>query len=359
MALVAAAVLERDNHGNALAAWQYPGLDDDVEQVLLTRWSATLSQPHTFSRFKGLWLHVASLPCDEALEARFPKVSHIAVAVLSDAFNPEKFIALSKVLLSLYVQAGHPLTVLQCYLGVFCRGKWQDNSNAFDSSSYPVAKSLTASPLKSTLALFGEESVLIWCAMLMKKRVAVLCEDVQQLQSVVRSLPLLVLHRGEAAWSASLWPLVCGTAAEAEDLRAAGDYVAGFANRALVEPDDAYDVLVDVGAQSVVVSAHAADDFALGRLHKDVATFMVESSSPDAATEDAAVVEGIAARTKNVISKLESLKAEDADGHSYVTMDNLRNVGKVGHPLDRFLFAVAQAEGMTKRGSDTSDTPQM
>jgi hypothetical protein len=356
--LTGAIVLERDIHGNFLASWQYPELDPELEQVMLARWSATLAQPATFSRFRGQWFYISSLQLD-TLESRLPKVSHAAVAVLSDGFNPEKFLALSKVMLSLYLKAGHPLTILQCYLAVFMKGKWQEGDLSFDSAAYPDESSHTASSLKDTIRMFGEETILIWCAMLMKKRVAVVSEDVPTLLKVVRTLPLLVSHRPNY-FSTNLWPVVTTLPLEMADLTSSGVYTAGFISREALGPsDDAYDVLIDVGQQSVSVAAHAQESFALGRIHKDIASYMTDSVASDAGPADAAFIEGLQMRTQNIIAKLETLKAPDSEGGkgSYVTMDQLHSVGKVGPPLDRFLFAVAQAEDMTKRAA-TEEAPQ-
>lgn len=62
-------------------------------------------------------------------------------------------------------------------------------------------------------------------------------------------------------------------------------------------------------------------------------------------------MEGLELRIQSIIDKLDTLKVETEDGKRYVTLEQIHAVGKVNPPFDKFLFAVAQAEGMTSDGS--------
>lgn len=48
-----------------------------------------------------------------------------------------------------------------------------------------------------------------------------------------------------------------------------------------------------------------------------------------------------------MLTKLESLKVEHADGNSYIDLATLSSA-KLPPNMDKFLFAIATAEGMTK-----------
>ena len=52
-------------------------------------------------------------------------------------------------------------------------------------------------------------------------------------------------------------------------------------------------------------------------------------------------------KTKELLGKIEQLKTEHEDGNSYVDLQTLENT-KLPANMDRFLYAVAAAEGMTK-----------
>ena len=72
---------------------------------------------------------------------------------------------------------------------------------------------------------FGIESILIYIAVLLKKRVVVVCPDVEELLELMRTLPQFVFSRQD--WSI-LFPHVAMSDAEMDDLAAAtGPYIAG------------------------------------------------------------------------------------------------------------------------------------
>jgi len=129
------------------------------------------------------------------------------------------------------------------------------------------------------------------------------------------------------------------------DLQSAGIYCAGFTDPNIKTREDLYDVFVALNALSISVAEHARGDFVMGSFHKEIGTYLVESSE-DNNISDQDIIKGLAARTRDLLNRLESLKVSDSDGHSYITFESLqqRNLGR----LDRFLFNVASSEGMTK-----------
>jgi len=86
------------------------------------------------------------------------------------------------------------------------------------------------------------ESILIFQAMILKKRVIVYCSKLDQLLETVRALPLFAWHRKN--WSI-LRPLVTPAEAELEELASAGIYVAGFTDRVIESREDLYDLFID------------------------------------------------------------------------------------------------------------------
>jgi len=94
--------------------------------------------------------------------------------------------------------------------------------------------------------MFGLEIILVWTALMMKKRIAVFSDRVSVLLKVVRTLPLFVWHRRD--WSL-LRPIVTlresVRSLEEEDLAKAGVYIAGFTDPIIKSKQNLYDVLVD------------------------------------------------------------------------------------------------------------------
>lgn len=149
-----------------------------------------------------------------------------------------------------------------------------------------------------------------------------------------------------------MWPFISGLKSEIADLAGMGIYTAGFLDMDLVNANtDLFDLVVDVSSQSVTIPQHAAETFALTKFHKDLTTYLVTAAEDSANVTESGIVEGLELRIQSIVDRLDTLKVENEDGKRYVTMEQIHAVGKVNPPFDKFLFAVAQAEGMT---SDTS-----
>jgi len=209
--------------------------------------------------------------------------------------------------------------------------------------------------IKELVSTLGEEIILVYCALMMKKRVAVYAPTVSEVREIILALPRLVEHRAHGWYSQLAWPFVSGSEAEVEDVRRAGVFVAGFTDmEALNSNADLYDILVDMPSQTVTVSPNALEQFALTKLHKEITVFLVDgATNAEKSLSEEQLAEGLKERTKNILDKLEQLRTGEGD-QKFVTMDSIHEIGKVSPPLDRFLFAVAQAEDMTPRAQTAS-----
>jgi len=373
-------VLECDSHNNKVVAWQYPECDRDLAAVMLARWS-----PHAVekdlvrvSRFHRHWLYTATLNIATPMElsqknegesapdaapeiaARFPKVSAVAVCVVSDSFAPKCFQAFSDALLSLYVADGNPLRLLKCYLAVFCNGEYkEEDKTVFAVADHEEADKkdiMGTAGIKELVSTLGEEIILVYCALMMKKRIAVYAQNVSEVRDVILALPRLVEHRAHGWYSQFAWPFVTGSESELDDMRHAGVFAAGFTDmEALNGNAELYDILVDMPSQTVTVSPNALEQFALTKLHKEITIFLVDGvTNTEKNLTEEQLAEGLKERTKNILDKLEQLRTGEGD-QKFVTMDSIHEVGKVSPPLDRFLFAVAQAEDMTPRAASVEE----
>jgi len=84
----------------------------------------------------------------------------------------------------------------------------------------------------------------------------------------------------------------------------------------------------------------------MGSFHKEIATFLVESCETDE-INDQAIVKNLTAKTKDILQKLQKIAATEKDGTMYLTMEILQEKKLPVH-LQKFLFAVASAEGLAK-----------
>lgn len=110
----------------------------------------------------------------------------------------------------------------------------------------------------------------------------------------------------------------------------------------------------------------------MGSYHKEVATFLLEGTE-DANTTDQILirvrrlslclclarvfsavvsnlsVQNLVAKIKELITRLQKLCSTDATGATYLTQESLQE-RKLPPHLQRFLYAVAVAEGLTRDG---------
>ena len=387
-ALQTVGVLERDGNQDVMFTWSYPDIDDDTRTVLLTRSgleeyrekvpSALLREdegdnedefatdekkqgqlvPFSFSKFNGMWLYVVSQavshpsPDDGAEEDEdpLPRVVAVSICLTAKDYHPEMYAALGTAFMQQYLRTGSPLPLLRSFLSVLmqgrCRGAKDNEAEMFESSAHDVRKAYLSTPFKALVRMFGLEIVLLWTALMMKKRVAVYSEELPPLLRVIRGFPLLVWHRRDFDTLYPYTRLSCEL--EVKELQSAMVYTAGFTDPEILGRDDMYDLLVDVNARSISVAGHAKGDFRLGAFHKDLATWMTSTAEDDDVT-DQDLLRDLAKRTRDFIARLSSLQV-DVDGVQCVTLENLQERNLPAN-MDRFLYAVASAEGMTSQAS--------
>jgi len=199
--------------------------------------------------------------------------------------------------------------------------------------------------LKDIVRIFGEEVVLIWVALMTKKRIVVYADKLPVLLKVIRGFPVLVWHRQN--WNI-LRPFVTSTPQEIAELTSSGVYCAGFFDPSIRSQESLYDLFVDVNSRTITVAAHAQDDFVLGSVHQDIANFLTANANEE--TTDQALIKGLAGKTKDLLTKLEGLRVEDPeDKKLYITTEILEQ-RKLPPSTVRFLYNVANAEGYTKGG---------
>ncbi|KAL6051282.1 DENN domain-containing protein 10 [Balamuthia mandrillaris] len=353
--LAGVAVLEKDKNQDLLFAWAYPlrGTieEPELQSVILERSqlrNAELSAASfLWSKYKSTWLHSYVLPLlseEGAATSLAPSLSGLsafALVLLSKDYNPEKYEALSKLMAKVYAQEGSPIKLLEAYLSVFARGRAKlGDYGIFTSAEYDARKAFLVTPIKDIINLFGPESVLIWSALLMKKRIVVYSEHADLLLKIIRALPLFVWHRRD--WNI-IRPFVnLDSEQQMEELRASGVYIAGFTDPSIKLKQSYFDLLVDANARTVTYADHAASDFKVGSLHKEVAMYLVKAAE-DPDVNNQTVIKELGMRTRDLLSKLAQLKVEDEDGSSYITLESLPN-----SPMSAFLYAVAGAENLTK-----------
>jgi len=376
------ALLERDRNEDLLTTWVYPAAEEGL-RTALEQWVTILAagalaahhqqrtdddaaeaaatddqppHPFIFTKYKTSWVYIQGADGKEA--GGGGTMVWVAVVVSSTGFNPERYEALLRAMLNAATSTASgsgattttttmttpsPPKLLECFLSVQIKGRYAPGG--FVAADHDPRKALLVSDIKHLVPALGVEFIVVWTALLMKKRVAVYGAAVTDVLAAVRGLPALVWHRQD--WSGRLlrpW-VTLDPDSQLAELEQAGVFVAGFTDPGVRALPDLYDVLVDLDQRTVRVMDHAAPDFKMGAFHKDLATYLLQAAAdPDVSAQ--AIIKEVAVRTKELLTKLAALRVEHEDGNKYITLEGLQ-ARKLPPNMDRFLYNVAGAENMT------------
>jgi len=351
-ALKQIAILEKDKNGDLYLTWSYPILTPEAETLeKIIRERSNLDKPEiplqfSFSRYKDKWIYIFTDTNLNTTVEVMKLVTAFSICLFTDTYQPEKYGALCKILATLYNQTGNPVKLLECYLDIFRKGSYTSSNGElkYEDGSFDKKSCYLATSVKDVIKMFEEEIILLWTALLMKKRVIIFCDKLGALLKVIRAVPLFVWHRQD--WNI-LRPYMNITEPEIKEIKDEGIYVAGFIDPTIKRQERFYDLFVDVTNRTITVPDHAKDDFILGTFHQDLATWLTsKADDPNVSDED--ILRELTGKTKALLKKLEQLKVKDKDGNNtYITLENLQS-SRLPPNMDRFLFAVASAEGLTK-----------
>lgn len=190
---------------------------------------------------------------------------------------------------------------------------------------------------------FGLEVILLYVAILLRKRVVVHCATVAELLEVMRALPALAWHRQD--WTILRPHVLLTSEPELEELRGLPTYCAGFTEPECENHDDLYDLFVSFASDRIVVAEAAKEAFGLGKLHKEIAVFLSDTANNDELSE-AQTIKAIALKTADLINGLKGMAGEGG-ATGLIRQDDLRDKG-LSPAVQGFLWNLAIAEGLAQ-----------
>ncbi|XP_019849424.1 PREDICTED: protein FAM45A-like [Amphimedon queenslandica] len=342
--LLATGLIEKDDKGELMWVWSYPTVDSSLRELLLRKTSlegggdeegkATLQ--YQYGHLGDVWYYLYN----QEAQGKIEKVSSFCVVILTKDFNPEKYNHLAEIFSQDYLSSGDPVSIVTHFLSVYTRGEVTDpppSCKEYHEKNYDIRRAYVARPLRELVKQFGVESILLYNALLLKKKVAVYAPDLQTLLDTCRTIPLLVWHRQN--WNI-VYPNVSLDDGETEALKMS--YVAGFTDPAIEAHQELFDILVNVPAASINVNPASKESFGMTKLHKDIAMKLMDSVNNEDTT-DQAIIKELSTKTKDLINNLQKLTGDDGK----ISLETLR-ARKMTPATENFLFSLAAVEGLAQ-----------
>uniref|UniRef100_T1IIY2 UDENN domain-containing protein n=1 Tax=Strigamia maritima TaxID=126957 RepID=T1IIY2_STRMM len=335
--------MERDNNNDVLWTWSYPSVSTEQRGIIIKKCSFDLESgdvrvnPFSYGQYNDCWYY-RTVNDVQNLDTLL-KVKQFVLIVWARDFNPEKYEAFSKILSKTYCKTGDPATLLNFYLSVLTLGSCKTEENGtFVVRDYDQKKAFALSCVKDVINTFKLETILIYTALLLKKRIIVYHHKLANLQFFLRSFPAFVWHRQN--WNI-LYPNQDFSDPEISDMKSASYYVAGFSDASIDARTDLYDLYINLAAVEISIAPHAKETFIMSKTHKDIALNMVRLAEDKSLSDDDVIMD-IANKTKDLINTLQSFATD-----KQLTVEILREKN-LAPALENFLFNLAVAENIIK-----------
>lgn len=331
---ISIALVENDINGDDLCVWCFPQVTALLQSIILKRSSSEGHQnPFIYLKVKNEWIYILKTPTRKEIS---PDLVSCSIAIISRVFNPEKFHYLSKIFIEQYVSTGDPTKILEGHLSIHINKKFTNKIGTFDSLSYNDTDAfIKESYLKELSNMLGVEMVVLWNAVLLKKRILVVGDNIDILLNVVRSLPQLAWHRKD--WSI-LRPLVSSDQEHIDDLTHCGVFIAGTMDNTLAMKSDLYDVVLSLTERRVTVTNHAIGSMKMCSLHKEIAKIITEKAETSSYND---IIEAVYIKTNSILNNLKSI----SNNGEKITENAINE--RVSNPAaQQWLVRLATAEGL-------------
>ncbi|XP_066589849.1 putative DENN domain-containing protein 10 B [Prorops nasuta] len=341
--LISCSIIEKDCNGDTLWTWSYPAISESQKTAVNRKCNLDLEYniPQVFisARLHPTWFYIH---CSEVFDSdKLPRVKQFALVLFTKDFNPQKYEVLSRVLSKMYCKTGKPTEILQLYLSVFTKGSCSTQENGtFVSDDFNGHRFAINTNVKELIKSFELETILIYTALLLKKRIIVYHHSLEQLLKWIKTFPALMKHSRVTDY---LFPWIELNSEEITELKKHSYYVAGCRNSSISSRNDLYDLLVNIPAREITVAPHAKESLIMTKTHKEIALFMVQLSENQSYSE-AQIISEISEKTRDLLNQLTSLATVERPNEKKMISIEMLKARNLPPAVENFLINLAIAE---------------
>lgn len=337
---------ERDRFGELEAVWSFPSTTTAQQQLLLEHCehrsqSGSLAEDGDSFVVKvgaNEWYYSLRLPV-RRLEQNIDCLECCLSLITTSSYNRVKYENVLKLLLELYMESGNPTKMVEAVMNFQAKGSFQSlNLKSFEFIPTSVGSML------EVVKDYGMDMIVLYNAILLKKRVLVIGDEQRQVMTVLETLPQFAVHRKDA-YDQSLRPIVLSNSVHLEDLSQAGYWIASMSessyanvNMDKVRPD----VTVNLSDKRITVAPYALNSMKLCDHHRTVSSELVQQAEQDQCTS-AELIKTLSLRNSELLEKLKAVAAGAAGNFSEESF-RTEEVGK--ESMQSFCIRVAVAEGL-------------
>lgn len=335
--LVSCSILERSKFGDCIWAWAYPSITEVQKDYILKKSPIEELKTFFYGKIKNLWFYVSDLL--EGDPQKFPDVPNFSMILWARDFNPDKYQQLGRVLGEVYGKSADPTQVLRHFISVMTIGICNINENSSPMEFGMVGKH-KKTDIKQLIKLFGLEAIIIYSAILLKKRIIIYHHGLLPLLETLKSFPSFLPHR---KFDETIFPWLELTDDGIASLRNRRFFIAGCYDNGILSRLELTDVLVNIPAKEITISPQAKEGLAMTKIQKDVALFLVQLAESDS-TEDE-VIKKIGEKTHEIIENMKSMTSVRDDGREVLYISRLKE-NEVVPAMESFFIQLATAENI-------------
>ncbi|XP_064483896.1 DENN domain-containing protein 10-like [Ornithodoros turicata] len=345
--LRAIGLIEKDTSNDVLWTWSYPSFSADDRSLLLLKCdlendSITSEQPVWFRycHHHGEWFYMHQTEVFDS--DNLSRVRLFVLILRTKDLNPEKYETLARILSKVYCKMGDPTALLRLFLSVSIKGSCTTEENGtFLLKDFERKRDVVQVHIKEIIRMFGLETILIYTALILKKRVMVYHHKLSLLLKYIRVFPALTQHRTGCE---HFFPFMELNQGELAELSGRSHYLVGFRDAAAEGRLDLYDLFVNLAAIEITVAPHCKDSFQMSKTHKEIAMFMVRQADNENVS-DQDLIRDIATKTQELLSNLKRATSCSQNGRQVVSLQKLKEL-KFAPALENFYWNLAVAEGL-------------